>query len=895
MMMRAFLRKLRWSMERRRKEAELREELEFHLAEDADERAIAGAARDEAQSAARREFGSLARITEDTRAAWGWPKAEQFAQDVKYAARMVRRNPGFAAAVIVSLALGIGANTAIFSAVYSVLLKPLPYPHAERIYSAQVVIPERRSQIPSLPATVQAYLEWRKTSAGFADISALRPWECTLTGDGEPERVGGARVSANFFSFLGVPIARGRDLAPYDEEPGNERVVVISDALWRGRYGADSTIVGRSISINGESHIVVGVASSSALVPTGTLLHPLVPFASRIDIWKPVAPTAADLRNESWDHGVLVRLVDGITRAEGERQLATALNAMLHAKFPQIRTEVAVELIPLREVFVSKSRLRLLLVLAASVLLLLTACTSIANLFLARLASRGTELATRIALGAGRARILCQLLIEVTLLAATGGALGLVLARVGAGALVAAAPEEVRLLTDARLNAPVFIFATLASLVTALLCGAIPAWQAFRNDPAAELQDGSRASTGGWRAARLRQTLVGVEMALATSLLATAALLLHSLVNVIQADRGYQVERVLAVDLSLSGARYAPPYSRASFYETLVQHVEALPGVVAAGAISDLPATAASTGASRTIFYSTDTDFRDKVLDRPVAMVRSVTRGYLAASGSALRAGRFFADDEPVLVAAVSESLARRLWPGEGLSDVVGRTLRQGDVSGPLILVTGVMGDVHHGAVDRDPQPTVYRPYRQWPSGPMSVVVRTAQQPAALAAVVRAEIRKLDPTLPIPRVRTMREIVSSTIAQRRFQMTMTSLFAALALVLGVVGLYGVVSYSVACRTREIGLRMALGALPLDVMRWVFSIGLPPVLAGVAAGLALAVAAARALQGVLFGVSPLDPLSIAGVVVLLLATSVAACYFPARRAALLDPTAALRTG
>jgi predicted permease len=893
--MRAFLRKLRWSIERRRKEEELREELEFHLAEDADERRVDGVARDEAQSAARREFGSLARITEDTRAAWGWPKAEQFTQDVKYAARMVRRTPGFAAAVIVSLALGIGANTAIFSVVYSVLLKPLPYPHAERMYSAQVVIPERRGQIPSLPATVQAYLEWRKTTTAFADISALRPWECTLTGDGEPERVGGARVSANFFSFLGVPIARGRDVAADDQEPGKERVVVISDALWHSRYGADSTIIGRSISINGESHIVVGVAPPSALVPTGTLLHPLLPFASRIDIWKPLAPTARDLRNESWDHGVLVRLVDGMNQAGGERQFAMSLNAMLHAKFPQIRTEVAVELVPLRDIFSSKIRLRLLLVLAASALLLLTACTSIANLFLARVASRGNELATRIALGAGRARILCQLLTEVALLAAGGGALGLVLARVGAGALVAAAPEEVRLLADTRLNAPLFVFATLASLVTALLCGAIPAWQAFRNDPAANLHEGARTSTGGWRAARVRQALVGVEMALATALLATAALLLHSLVNVMQADRGYQVERVLAVDLSLSGARYVLPHSRASFYETLVQHVEALPGVAAAGAISDLPAIAASSGASRTIFHSTDTDFRDTVLDRPVAMVRSVTPGYLAASGSVLRAGRFFADDEPVLVAAVSESLARRLWPGDSLSAVVGRTLRQGDVSGPLILVTGVLGDVHPGAVDRDPQPAVYRPYRQWPSGPMSIVVRTAQEPAALAAAVRAEIRKLDTTLPIPAVRTMREIVSSTVAQRRFQMTMTSLFAALALVLGMVGLYGVVSYSVACRTREIGLRMALGALPIDVMRWVFSIGLPPVLAGVTAGLALAVGAARALRGMLFGVTPLDPASIAGVAVLLLATSVVACYLPARRAASLDPAATLRNG
>ena len=349
--MRAFLRKLRWSIDRRRKEEELREELEFHLAEDADERAVAGVARDEAQSAARREFGSLARITEDTRAAWGWPKAEQFAQDVKYAARMVRRNPGFAAAVILSLALGIGANTAIFSVVYAVLLKPLPYTHAERMYSAQVVIPERRGQIPSLPATVQAVPGMAKDDDGVCGHQ--RPQALGMHVD--RRRGAGARRRRTRVRELllvpGVPIARGRDLAADDEEPGKERVVVISDALWRGRYGADSTILGRSISINGETHIVVGVAPPSALVPTGTLLHPLVPFASRIDIWKPLAPTATDLRNESWDHGVLVRLVDGMNQAGGERQFAMSLNAMLHAKFPQIRTEVAVELVPLREIF----------------------------------------------------------------------------------------------------------------------------------------------------------------------------------------------------------------------------------------------------------------------------------------------------------------------------------------------------------------------------------------------------------------------------------------------------------------------------------------------------------------------------------------------------------------
>jgi len=886
---------MKWSawFNRRRWEGRMDTEFQFHLDSQISDYVRKGLSQEEAELRARREFGPPELAKDECRDQRPVEWLDHFLRDLRYACRSLRRSPGFAAAAIITLALGIGANTAIFSVVYAVLLKPLPYSEPEQIYSVEVVIPERRSQFASLPVTVQAYLEWRKANTAFAAMSALSRWECSLTGDGEPELLGGARVSTNFFSFLGVPIERGRGFSIEEEQPGNERVVVISDALWRRRYGANPALIGRAINVNGESHIVVGIAPPSLLVPTGTLLHPLIAFAPQIDLWKPIAVTQRELKNESWDHGLLVRLRPGGNREQGRHQLQAILNALVRAQVPDIKTELIPELVPIREIYAGKVRLRLLLVLGASGLLLLIACTNIANLFLARVASRAGEFATRIALGAGRARILSQTLTETSVLAILGGTLGAVIAQYGTGLLAAHGPDDVRLLADTQLNLPVFLFATTVSLVTGIICGVFPAWQTYRKDASRSLHEGARTAFRGSRTVRFCQILVGVEMALGTALLASAGLLLHSFVRVMRVDRGYQIERVLAVDLSLFGQRYSTGESRVEFYRELPGNVRALPGVLAAGAISDLPASSGSSGASRTIFFATDTNFQSLVLARPVAMIRSVTAGYFAASGSALRAGRFFTDHEDVPVSLISESLANRLWPRETPAAAVGRTIRQGDVTGPLIAVAGVVEDVRPGGADRELPPVIYRPHDQWASGPMTLVVRTSQEPAALGPAVRSEIRKLDPNLPIPAIRTMREIVSASVAQRRFQMVLTSLFAFVALLLGAVGIYGVVSYSVACRTREIGLQIALGAMRIDVMRWVFSHGVQPVLIGLLVGLGGAIAIARALRSLLFEITPTDPVTLGSVLLVLLLTSALACYLPARRAARLDPMAALR--
>jgi putative ABC transport system permease protein len=891
--LRALVSRLRFVASRRRLSDDAAQELQAHLDLLTERYVESGMTPGEARLSARRQMGNVTLVREDIYRMNSVRWFDVLAQDVRYAFRALGRNPSFAAVVVATLALGIGANTAILSAVYSVLIRPLPYERPDQIYSVGIVVPERREQMPSLPASIQTYLEWRRSGTAFSDVGAIRPWEASVTGDGEPERLSGARISANFFSLLGVPMAHGRAPVLDEEQPGGERVVVISDALWRRRYGADPAAIGRTILVNGQSHAVIGVAPPALLVPTGTQLHPLLPFGPRVDIWKPLAPDARDLRNESWDHGVLVRLAHVASVEEGRQQLATLVNALIRAQLPDVKTQLSVQLIPMREIYAGKIRLRLLLVLAASALLLLTACASIANVFLARMASRANEFATRVALGASRARILSQTLTETMLFAMIGGAVGALLAAYGASALASYAPDDLRLMADRGLNVPLLLFALSVSLLTGIVCGIVPAWQACRRDPGVDLQQAARTAVGGRRAGRMRNALVGIEIAFATVLLASASLLLHSFVNVMNADRGYDVDRILAVDLSLFGQRYSAGAARDAFYGALLDRVRALPGVVAAGAVSSLPALSGSDGASPTIFHSTDTDFQRVVLSRPVALVRSVTAGYFTSSGTALRAGRFLDGEEPVPAAVISESLAAALWPGELPSAAVGRQLRQGSVTGPLIAIAGVVADTRPGGLDRKPSPVVYRPYKQWPSGPMTVVIRTATEPGTLSQAVRSEVQRLDADLPVAAMRTMREIVEIGVAQRQFQMTLTSLFAVVALLLGALGVYGVASYAVACRTRDIGLRMALGALRTDVLRWILIGGMRPVVIGLAAGLIGAIGIARALRALLFEITPTDPLSLGASVLVLLTASGLACYLPARRAASLDPVIALR--
>ncbi len=824
----------------------------------------------------------------DRRASLAW--SDCLLQDLRLAMRSLRRNRGFAAATIITLALGIGVNTAIFSVVYATLLQPLPYAQPDQIFSAETVIPDRQDQVPSLPMRIQDFLEWRRADTAFSDVAALAPSEWNLTGAGEAQRLGGARVSVNFFSFLGVPLASGRGFLPEEEQPGRDRVVVISDALWHSRYAGSPTVLNSTIFLNGDSYVVVGIAPPSLLVPTGPVLHPSLAFAPRIDIWKPIAPSPRDLEGENWNYGVLVRLKPGESVERGRVQLQGMLNRSLRAVAPDLTTEFQTRLTPIREIYAGKIRLRLLLVAAAAGLLLLVACANVANLYLGRVASRSQEFALRVALGARRSRILSQMLTESSCLAVIGGALGVAVAYLGVDALLAQSPPEIRALADARPTLPVLAASILASVATGLACGVLPAWQAYRKDASAVLQEGARGTVGGG-AATMRQTLVSVELALTTALLASAALFLHSFVNVTRADRGYQVEHVLALELAPGGPRYATGPQRTAFYQRLLTEVQALPGVLAAGAVNSVPALGES--GTQVVFFSTDTASPGLALQRPVAGLRSVTPGYFIASGTPLRAGRAFTEQDVAPVAVIGESLGRRLWPRDTPANLVGRTIRQGAISAPDITVVGVAQDVRPGALDRELPPQLYRPHHQAPSGRMSVIVRTAQDPSALSPLLRDLVRRADPTVPVATIRTMEDIVSASLVQRRFQMVLTSLFGLVALLLGAVGVYGVVSYTVVRRTREIGLRLALGATRQEVIGWVFSRGMRPVFIGMGTGVLAAVALAPTMRHLLFGVGPLDPAAFGGVALVLLVTATLACYLPARRAADLDPLTALR--
>jgi len=604
-----------------------------------------------------------------------------------------------------------------------------------------------------------------------------------------------------------------------------------------------------------------------------------------------MAFTGDELTSEgSWNYGVIARLKPGVAAPVAEQQLnviAQSIVQRVRKQVPELAFDLRAQLVPMREVFSGNARQSLMLLLATVGLLLLIGCINLANLLLARMSSRERELATRVALGAPRWRLVRQLLTESLVIAAFGGAAGLLVANWGTRLLVSLAPADLPAVQLLHLNAPVLLFAMAAALITGLAFGLAPACQTARGDLHEHLKESAGGRSPGARAGRSRRILVAVEVALSTGLLAVAGLLLHSFVRVMSVDKGFGVERILSADLALPGQRYNDRQAVA-FYTQLVESVRGLPGVASAGAVSGLPLLNESN--TREIYFETDHEYH---LDRPVAIFRAVTPGYFTAMGITLLAGRFLGELETAPVAVIGAALARRLWPLEPVSHAVGKRIRTGDITSDLLTIVGVAGDVRTGGLEREPMPLFYRPYPQAPLYRMTLVLRTVEEPQALAPAIRAATWKLDKDLPIAAMTTMREIVSASVAPRRFQLVLVVLFAALSLALALVGIYGVTSYAVARQTQEIGLRMALGAQKGDVMRSVLAQGLRPVLAGLAVGLIGARLGAALVRSLLFGVGPLDPVALGSVACLLLMAAALACYLPARRAARLDPVIALR--
>jgi putative ABC transport system permease protein len=878
---------------RRRNDEDFHEEINAHVALETDRLIAEGSSPQDARVAAQRAFGNVAAAREQfydsRRIVW----FDQARQDIQYTFRTFRRHPGFVAVAVITLALGIGANAAIFSVVYPVLLKPLPYGRSEELVTVSTYMPQLRSKFPSLPVRAIDFEAFRRSNRVFTGMSAVVPADFTLTGVREPERLYGARVSASLFSLLGVQPAQGRTFLPEEDTEGRDHVVILSHEVWARQFGSDPGVLNRPLSLNGQGYVVVGIMPPGFLFPTGKQLHSLVPLGPRVDVWKPMAFTRSELTSEgSWNWGVVARLKPTTTMTQAQEDMNTIANGIVKRVLTQIPGsgfDVRVQLRPVREMFSGNVRQALLFLTGAVGLLLMIACVNVTNLLLARISSREREFATRKALGASRSRLARQQLVESVTVAAMGGAAGLLVASWGAPVLVSLGPPDLLALHAGRLSGPVFLFTLVAALATAVAFGLVPSLEAARGDLYEPLKGGGHATTSGLRGGRLRRVLVAVEVALCTGLLAVAGLLLHSLVNVMNTDKGFAVENILTANIVLSGRQYSTPRAVA-FYHDMVERIRTLPGVTAAGAVSALPLMRESD--TTQIYLESDTQYR--LIERPVAAYRNVTTGYFATMAIPLLAGRFLDDRESVRAAVVSASLAQRLWPDAPHSGVPGRRVRQGDISSPLVTVVGVVGDICTTALDRDAFPVIYRPHAQAPSGEMTVVARTAQPPATLTSAIRAEMWTLDKDLPAPTVKTMAEIVSASVAQRRFQTMLVVLFGVVALALAAVGIYGVINYSVARQTQEIGVRMALGGRRSAILRSVLLRGMQPAVVGLAVGLAGARIAAMTVRSVLFRVEPLDPVALGGVCAVMLLTATVASYVPARRATLVDPLIALRT-
>ncbi len=808
-------------------------------------------------------------------------------QDLKYGLRMLAKNPGFTAAIVLTLGLSIGANSAIFSVIDGVLLKPLPYRQPGRIvclfFSSDVY--------PKFPLNPFDFRDFRTRNHSFDVLAAFTRGDVQLSGSGEPVRLSAFRVTAGYFRVLGLAPGRGREFEERDELPGNGRVVVLSDRIWRTRFGAAPDIVGRRITLDSQPFTVVGVMPAGTQHP-GNGYHAL-PYGDSVDAWWPFTFEGNPAQRGSHFMEVIGRLKPGVTSTQAQAEMGTLLAEIgrEHGGYEGWHM-LAVPLY--REIVGADERL-LLVLLGAVGLVLLIACANAANLLLARATARQREIAVRMALGAARARLLRQMLTESVLLALMGGGLGALIAVEGVGALVPLLPAGFPRANSIQVNAPVFGFTLLVAFATGLLFGLAPALQASRTELQQSLREGARGAVGGRRHQRLRDALVVAEVGLACVLLIGAGLMLRSFVNLVRMDRGFQPQHVLTASLALPYTEYKTPAAVTHFYDQLTTNLAAAPGVAAVGAGTDLPWTGYDENAGGFTIQGKKPppgeDFH--------ARYHAATPDYFRALGIPIVRGRFFTagDNQGApLAMIINETMARRYWPHE---DALGARITFSDTpkEKDWMTVVGVVGDVKDKPSSSGAEPAFWWPVLQAPfvvnNGVMSVVVRADSGAAQLANELRREVHRLDPTLAVADVRLMDQITDAGVSTARFAFFLVGLFAALAITLAAIGTYGVISYSVSQRMHEFGMRMALGAGRRDVLRLVLAQGALLAFAGVALGGVGALALARVLRSLIYGVGPADPLTFAAVAALVMAVAVLACYVPARRATGADPMVALR--
>lgn len=802
-------------------------------------------------------------------------------QDIRYAVRMLVRNPGFALVAVLALALGIGPNSAIFSIVSAVLLRPLPVKDADRVVSVWET--NAKIGLPQIPASAANYLDWKEQNQSFermATAFALPEYGLNVVAGREPERVPAGKASAEFFDVLGVKPVFGRAFLEEEDRAGGPGAALVSYGMWQRMLNSDPTAVGRRITVDGVPRTVVGVLPAD------------LQMFGRIDVWIPVAmnTSSPERGNRSW--GVFGRLKPGVSVQQAQAEM-TGIASRLARQYPETDEGWGAVVVPLHKLVGGFLAPPLMFLLGAVGLLLLLACANVANLLLAKAAGRQKEIAVRMALGAGRLRVVRQLLIESVVVALVGGALGLLLARWSIGLLRGLIPDVFPLMQQVSIDYRVLLFTFGVSLATGLIFGAAPAIRISRADLNSTLKASGRAVTGGG-VQKLRDGLVAAEIALALVLVVAAGLMTRSFVRLMSVNPGLRTKDVLTMQLTLPTARYPQEEQRAQFYQNLVERVEALPGVESAGAIQFLPFRANFLNSRISVWpFRVPGEPPVREGQEPVADFRVVTPHFFAALGIPLRYGRFFSERDQRSapnVIIINEAMAKRHRLGE---NPVGKRLLLPPWDQPAREIVGVVADVKLYSLDWAVEPAVYVPYAQKSDEVMSLVVRSGQDWQALTAAIRHEVQALDPQQPIADVRAMEAVMSDSTMLRRLAMGMIGAFAVLALVLATVGIYGLTAYTVSQRTHEIGLRMALGARGADVLRQIVGRGTVVALIGVAVGTAGALGVARLLQGFLFGITSTDPVILVGGPAALLGIAVLASYIPARRAAKVEPMEALR--
>ena len=796
--------------------------------------------------------------------------------NIRYGFRMLAKNPAFTTVAVIALALGIGANTAIFSVVNSILLRSLPFHDP----SSLVMVWEKSRLNDRNVISPADYKDWKAQNHVFGDLAAVVDiFRVNFTGTGEPEELLAGAVTANFFHMIGVKPIIGRTFLDGEDTRGRERVAVLSHRLWRRRFGSDTGIVGKNIKLGGDLYQVIGV------------LPPDFRWNNRqTDVWMPyVLEPGRDYRATSGRFmNAVGRLKPGVTLQQAQTEMS-GIARRLEVQYPEFNKNWGVNLVPLHEQTVGQVRLALLVLLAAVGFVLLIACVNVANLLLARAASRQREIAVRAALGAGRRRLIWQLLTESVLLATLGGALGLMLAIWGVDALVALGPDSIPRLSDIGIDRTAFAFTALISILTGILFGIAPAIEISKTNLSDALKEGGRSAGSNLRHRRTRSLLVVCEVAVALVLLIGAGLMIRSFGRLGAVNPGFRADNLLTLRLTLGSAKYAQDPAVVAFFKNAVERIGRLPGVQSAGTINFLPLTGMASATGFDIVGRPDPGVGNK----PVTGVRVVDPNYFRTMGIPLLAGRGFTErdtkDSP-RVLIISQTLAHRYFADE--NPIGKKLIIQWNDTIPDEIV-GVAGDILHDGLDARPEAIIYWPHARMPYNFMTMAVRTPGDPMRLAPAVIREIHSMDADQPIAEVRPMNDVVAESVARQRFNMTLLGIFASVALALAAVGIYGVMSYSVTQRTQEIGIRMALGARRADVVRMVVGHGVGLAIAGIGIGLAFAFALTRVMNTLLFGVTATDPLTYAGLSALLLFVTAVACYVPARRATRIDPTVALR--